>query len=131
MSAAGTPAPTASARLTISLDDLKGEKRAEAKADLDIAVRTLALQKASDANDFDQAAATVDAAKLNSESRKMARDQSAELTDVAAYSYKSGSYSAIENETAVLALAAAEDAYFQALADEYSAWLDLGALAGK
>jgi hypothetical protein len=129
--AAGSPSPAASVKLTISLDDLKGEKRAEARADLDVAMKTLALQKSSDANAYDQALSAVQAARLNSEGRKLARDQAAELAEVADFSYKSGSYSAIENETAALSLAAAEDAYYQALADEYSAWLDLGALAGK
>ena len=129
--ATGPVAPLASVKLTISLDNLKGEKRSEARADLDVAVRTLVLQKSSDANAYDQAVAAVQAAKLNTESRKLARDQAAELAEVADFYHRSGSYSAIENETAALALAAADDAHYQALADECAAWLDLGALAGK
>jgi hypothetical protein len=127
----GSISPNASVKLTLSLDDLKGVQKAQAKADLDASLKTLALQKSADANAYDQALAAVQAAKLNSESRKTARDQSAELVDVASYSFKSGTYSAIENETAILALASAEDAYYQALADEYGAWLDLAKLAGK
>jgi hypothetical protein len=127
----GKATPSASIKLTLSLDDLKGEKKAEARADLDVALKSLALQKSADANAYDQALAAVQSAKLNSESRKLSRDQSAELAEVAALSYKSGSYSALENESALLALDAADDAYYQALADEYSAWLDLGVLAGK
>jgi outer membrane protein TolC len=123
--------PNASVKLSLSLDDLKGEAKAEARADLDIAVKTLALQKSTDSSGYDQALAAAQAAKLNGEGRKMARDQAAELAEVADFSYKSGSYSAIENETAALALAAAEDDYYQALADEYSAWLDLAAQAGR
>lgn len=126
-----TVSPNASVTLTLSLDDFKGEKKAEAEADLGLARKTLALQEASDVAAYDQAVAAVQAAKLNIESRKLALDQSAELAEVAAFNFKSGSCSALENEAAALALAAAGDDYYQALVDEYSAWLDLGALAGN
>jgi hypothetical protein len=127
----GTPSPLASVKLTLSLDDLKGTDRANADSALAVARKALALQESADRSAYDVAVAAVRKAKITREVGKIARDMSAELADVAAYSFKSGSYSAIENETAVLALAGAEDDYYQALADEYSAWLDLEALAGE
>jgi hypothetical protein len=127
----GSPAPLASVTVTLSLDDLKGTDKANAEGALAVARKALALQVSSDRTAYDVAVAAVSKAKINRESGKIARDLSAELADVAAYSYKSGSYSAIENETAVLALAGADDDYYQALVDEYSAWLDVAALAGR
>jgi len=123
--------PSASATLSLSLDDLKGSDKANAEAALAVTRRALALQKSADKTAYDVAVATLQKAKINREGEKIARDLSSELAEVAAFSFKAGSYSAIENETAALALAAADDTYFQALVDEYSAWLDLVALAGK
>jgi trimeric autotransporter adhesin len=129
--ASGSVSPNASVKLTLSLDDLKGDKKALALASLDLARQTLARQRASDQAAYDVAVAAVQAAKINREGRKITRDQSADLAEVAAFNFKSGSYSAIDNETAAMTLASADDSYYQAIVDEYSAWLDLAKLAGK
>jgi hypothetical protein len=127
----GSPSPQASVKLTLSLDDLRGVQKANAEDSLAVARKALALQKSADRSSYEVAVAAVKKARINREGAKIARDLSSELADVAAYSFKSGSYSAIENEGAALSLASAEDGYYQALVDEYSAWLDLAALAGK
>jgi hypothetical protein len=71
------------------------------------------------------------ATAIATENQRLSRDQAAEIRDEAAFLFEHGSYSELENESAALSLAQAEDALYQALVDEYSAWLDLGALAGR
>jgi hypothetical protein len=131
ISSAGAAFPTATVKLALSLDDLKGEKRSVALTALDLARRGVELQKASDDSAYEVATAAAQAAMVEVESRRIARDQAAELAAVADLSAKEGSFSALEDETAAQAQAEAEDGLYQALVDAYSAWLDLAALAGR
>lgn len=127
----GTATPKATITLSLSPDDLKKDERATAAASLDLAQKALAQQRRADQNSYDEAVAAVKAAKINSENCKLALDQAKEMVGVAAFNLSSGEGSALEKDSALLSQAEAEDALFKALADEYSAWLDLAALAGK
>jgi len=130
-SSEGDPSPLVSASLTLSLDDLKGEELSRAKGELELAGKTLAKAKATQESDYAAAVSAVQAAEIATEGLETARDQAAEVRDEAAFLLKSGEYSVLENQSAVLSLATAEDSLYQSLVDEYSAWLDLAALAGK
>ena len=127
----GTITPKATVTLTLSPDYFMFEDKATAKTSLDLAKKTLAQQKAADQNSYDQAVETVKAAKISTEGSKVALDQAADLSRVAAFNLSSGEGSALDSESALLSLAEAEDTLYQSLVDEYSAWLDLAALAAK
>jgi hypothetical protein len=129
--ASGDPVPSLSVSLALSLDDLRGEAVARAKEELALAGKTLAKAKSAQENSYAAAVAAVQAASIATEGQKLSRDQAAELRDEAAFLYGQGSYSELENQSAALSFAQAEDALYQSLADEYSAWLDLAALANK
>jgi hypothetical protein len=129
--ASGDPSPSLSVSLTLSLDDLKGAEAARAKDALTLAGKTLAKAKSAEEGSYAAAVAGVHAAAIATEGQRLSRDQAAELRDEAAFLYGKGSYSELENEAAALSLAQAEDSVYQSLVDEYSAWLDLGALAKK
>jgi hypothetical protein len=129
--ASGDPSPSLSVSLTLSLDDLKGAEAARAKDALTLAGKTLAKAKSAEESSYAAAVAEVHAAAIATEGQSLSRDQAAELRDEAAFLYGEGSYSELENEAAALSLAQAEDSVYQSLVDEYSAWLDLGALAKK
>jgi hypothetical protein len=127
----GDPVPSLSVSLTLSLDDLQGDAVARAKDELALAVKTLAKAKSVQEDSYAAAVGAVQSASIAVEAQKVSRDQAAEVRDEAAFLLGKGSYSVLENESAVLSFAQAEDSLYQSLADEYSAWLDLAALAGK
>lgn len=129
--ASGDPSPSLSVSLTLSLDDLKGAEAARAKDAATLAAKTLAKAKSAQDSAYAEAVAAVQAAAIATEGQSLSRDQAAELRDEAAFLYGEGGYSELENEAAALSLAQAEDSVYQSLVDEYSAWLDLGALAKK
>ncbi len=127
----GDPTASLSASLTLSLDDVKGEEKALAEARLSLAAKSLAQARIAQESEYAQAVAKVKTTAIATENQRLSRDQAAEIRDEAAFLFEHGSYSELENESAALSLAQAEDALYQALVDEYSAWLDLGALAGR
>jgi len=127
----GDPAPSLSVGLTLSLDDLKGEEVDRAKSQVELAAKTLARAKITQESAYAQAVAKVRTAAISTENQRLSISQAEEIRAEAAFLYAQGSYSEIDNDQAALALVKAEDALFQALADEYAAWLDLAALAGK
>jgi hypothetical protein len=127
----GDPVPSLSVSLTLSLDDLQGDAVARAKDELALAAKTLAKAKSVQEDSYAAAVGAVQSASIATEAQKVSLDQAAEVRDEAAFLLGKGSYSELENESAVLSFAQAEDALYQGLADEYSAWLDLAALAGK
>jgi outer membrane protein TolC len=125
------PVASISATLKLSLDNLKTGDKAQAEAQLKLAAKTLAQTKIAQESEYAQALARVKTAAISTENQRLSRDQAAEIRDEAAFLFAHGSYSELENESAALSLAQAEDALYQALVDEYSAWLDLAALSGK
>ncbi len=125
------PVPSLSVGLTLSLDDFKGDEVERAKSQVELAARTLARAKSQEESAYAQAVAKVGTAALSTESQRIAVAQAAEIRAEAAFLYAQGSYSELEDESAALSSAQAEDALYQALADEYAAWLDLAALAKK
>ncbi len=127
----GDPDPSLSVSLTLSLDDLQGDAVSRAKEELALAGRTLAMARSSQENSYNAAVAAVQAAAIAVEGQNVSLAQAAEIRAEAAFLYARGSYSELEDDQAALSLAQAEDALYQALGDEYSAWLDLAALAKK
>jgi len=127
----GTITPKLSASLTLSPDYLMLDDKAVAKTSLDLAQKTLFQQRTADQNSYDQAVAAVDAAKITKEGSKVALDQAVDLAREAAFNLSAGTGSVLDNESALLSQAEAEDTLYQSLVDEYSAWLDLAALAEK
>lgn len=125
------PVPSLSISLKLSLDDLQGKAVSRAREEVVLAGKALAMARSSQVNDYVAAVAAVQAAAVAVEGQKVSRSQASEIRAEAAFLFAQGSYSELENESAALALAQAEDALYQALVDEYSAWLDLAALAGK
>jgi hypothetical protein len=131
MAADGTITPKLSATLTLSPGYFTGDKKEVARTALELAQKTLSQQKTADQNSYDEAVATVKAAKITTESSRLAYQQAVDVADVAAFNLRAGESSQIECDTANLAVTQAEDALYQSLADEYSAWLDLAALAAN
>lgn len=129
ISSNGTITPKLSGTLTLSPDYFMHDEKSTARATLDLAQKSFALQRTADQNSYDQAVATVRAAAITTDANKVAVEQAKSVAQVAAFSLKSGDGSVLENDTAILSLAEAEDTLYQSLVDEYSAWLDLAALA--
>lgn len=125
----GSAGPSASIVLTLSPDDLKTDERAAARTMLELSRKALALQLTTDRNAYEEAVSAVEGAAMSREGCESALSQSRELAGIAEFNLKSGDGSALEYRSALLAVAQAEDSLYQALADEYAAWLDLAALA--
>lgn len=121
----GEPALGLSVSFNFSLEDFQGDRREELKGDLALEEARAEQTLRQEEQMLQQVLLSLDTARLNREVAQLAREEAGQLAEESELLYSLGEYSALEREEALLDRRVAELTYFQALTDQYMAWLNL------
>ncbi len=111
--------------LTFSLDQVQLRESQISEMELEISLKEAEQSKNEAELEFQQIVDSIRSTEINSGIAQLELEQANILLSEAELLEKLGDYSSIELEEMSVTLSLAENSYFESLANEYNAWLDL------